>query len=132
MNKSNKAKAELLGMPFGTAGGRLRKLLLFDAIQRLGEDSCFRCGKPIELLAEFSIEHKKSWASSANPVEMFFSLENISFSHLACNIGAASKLNKVWISEAERSKVRSAGRRKDPVLYAKHLEEKRSAKRWRS
>lgn len=86
----NREKSALLGMPFGTASNRLRKAILFRLVQRLNEDKCFRCGKSIVSVDDLSIEHKESWQSAYDPVEAFFSLDNISFSHLSCNIAAGS------------------------------------------
>ncbi len=42
-------------------------------------------------MSEFSIEHKIPWQSAEDPKESFFDLDNIAFSHLKCNIKAASK-----------------------------------------
>jgi hypothetical protein len=91
MENGNKIKNDLLGMPHGTAVHQLRKKIMFDMMQRLGEDICFRCGKKIENIDYFSVEHKTSWQSSENPKEAFFDLENISFSHLNCNISAGER-----------------------------------------
>lgn len=82
---SSQRKAAKLGMPFGTAMGRLRKLVLFDLLKRFDENFCFKCGEEISLVADLSIEHKKPWESSNN-IELFWDLENIAFSHLACNV----------------------------------------------
>lgn len=86
--KENKEKA--LGMPYGTASGKLRKMLLFDYAKRMDESKCYRCGIEILHIEEFSIDHKKSWLFSKNPIESFFDLNNIAFSHIACNAAAAS------------------------------------------
>lgn len=94
--EGNARKASLLGMPAGTAMGRLRKDLIFRMSQRLGEDVCYRCGKVIETSAELSIEHKESWQTSAAPVETFFDVENIAFSHLRCNSSAAKRPTKIF------------------------------------
>jgi len=83
---SNKKKAQQLGMPPGTANGRLRKKLLFHLVKQLNQHFCYRCNKKIISLDEFSIEHIQGWLDSKNPVELFFDLNNISFSHLKCNI----------------------------------------------
>lgn len=91
MNNNNKIKSKLLGMPFGTASGRLRKAILFNLVQKLEEDICFRCGEKIENIDNFSIEHKEAWQKTDNPVESFFDLDNIAFSHLRCNIIAGEK-----------------------------------------
>lgn len=124
MDNPNRRKAELLGMPFGTATARLRKTLLFTMAQRLGEDVCYRCGNVIESESEFSIEHKTAWASAKNPVEMFFSLDNISFSHINCNIGARKQV-KIYSTPEDRARAKLDREYSDPVRYKAHLEAKR-------
>lgn len=79
----SKKKSEQLGMPFGTASARLRKLILFNLLQRLGEDICFHCNNKIDKVEELSIEHKEAWLN-VSP-DLFWDLNNISFSHLSCN-----------------------------------------------
>lgn len=76
-----------LGMNPSTASGRLLKDLLFYYIP---DKRCYHCGKEITR-QDFSIEHKIPWLDSENPVELFFNLDNISFSHLSCNISKARK-----------------------------------------
>ena len=85
---SNKEKTRVLGINFSTASQRLRKLILFDFMQRLDLDQCFQCGKQIEDVDDMSIEHKRPWQSADDPTAEFFNLDNIDFSHLRCNIGA--------------------------------------------
>lgn len=70
-------------MPFGTACGRLRKLVLFSLLQRHGENICFKCERRIESADELSLEHKKPWQNT-DP-RLFWDLNNIAFSHLRCN-----------------------------------------------
>jgi hypothetical protein len=84
-DKGNKRRAELLGMPFGTASNRLRKSIIFDLSSRLNLDVCFRCGEKILDVDSLSIEHKDSWMNSSDPIGSFFDLDNIAFSHLTCN-----------------------------------------------
>lgn len=91
MTNSNKKKYEQLGMPAGTAMARLKKNILFSLVQECGKDTCYRCGKKIEDVVNFSIEHKKPWQNSDTPKELFYDLNNIAFSHMNCNYGAASK-----------------------------------------
>src|SRR3954466_13344453 len=79
----NEIKAEELGMPFGTASNRLRKLLLFHYVKKAGHDICFKCSTPIETVEEFSIEHKQPWLYISS--DLFWDLDNIAFSHLKCN-----------------------------------------------
>ena len=85
---NNKKKTQQLGMPIGTASAILRKNIMFALIRQLDLDICFQCGERIEGADELSIEHKVPYLDSKNPKELFFSLDNIAFSHLTCNIGA--------------------------------------------
>ena len=87
----NEKKNEQLGMPFGTASGRLRKLILFALLKETNKNICFQCKKEILSIEELSIEHIVPWIDSENPKELFFSMDNISFSHLSCNVGAVRK-----------------------------------------
>lgn len=129
---ANKNKA--LGMPYGTATARLRKALLFDAITRLGECNCYRCGKPIELLKDFSIDHMKSWLFSENPIEFFFDLSNISYSHLSCNTAAGVRTQKKFKDKVERAREVSRRRRADPEQYAREhqgrINRRAAGKKW--
>jgi len=79
------SKDDQLGMPYGTACHRLRKMILFDLLEKRGENVCYRCGKLIDTYDELSVEHKKAWLN-VNP-ELFWDLDNIAFSHLRCNSG---------------------------------------------
>jgi hypothetical protein len=87
----NEKKFELLGEPIGTATAKLRKSVLFKLVQILELDVCFQCGEKIEDVADLSIEHKVPWQSAENPRESFYDLDNISFSHIRCNIVAANR-----------------------------------------
>jgi hypothetical protein len=89
MSVSNDNKAAKLGVSIGTAGGRLRKALLFTFAQRLGLDVCYRCGVTLETVDDFTIDHKQSWLLAADPVASFYDLSNIAFSHPSCNMAAA-------------------------------------------
>ncbi len=80
---NNERKSNQLGMSFGTAMYQLRKNIMFSLVQELNKDMCFRCGRKIETVREFSIEHMESWLD--NDIELFWDLTNISFSHLSCN-----------------------------------------------
>lgn len=93
MSPGNKRKNKQLGIPFGTAMGRLRKQLIFQLVRDCGKDICIRCGKPIRSLEEFSIDHRKPWLDTKNPVKLFYSLNNIGFSHLTCNVSTIRRHN---------------------------------------
>lgn len=84
MNK----KQEQLGMNPSTAQQRLLRDLLFFYSQKLGIKCC-RC-KEFLTRETFSIEHIKPWLNSADPKGLFFDLENVSLSHLSCNLVAAN------------------------------------------
>lgn len=90
MSIYNQKKTDQLGMPIGTATNKLRKKIIFHFIKLLELDNCYRCKKKIESEEVLSIEHKESWLDSNNPVEEFFDINNIAFSHLICNVRAGS------------------------------------------
>jgi len=83
-------KQEQLGMNPGTASHRLVKNILFDFIVKSGQNVCYHCSSPMDR-DTFSIEHKTPWLDSATPVELYFNLTNIGFSHKKCNYSAARK-----------------------------------------
>ena len=81
--KTNQEKNAQLGVNFGTASYRLKKMILFGLIRRLGETACFRCKTDIVSADDLSIDHKKPWLGVSN--DLFWDLDNIAFSHTACN-----------------------------------------------
>jgi hypothetical protein len=93
VKSGNRKKGSQLGMPLGTAYAKLRKSILFKLVQQTGQDLCFQCGEKIKSIDDLSIEHKKPWLD--NDPALFWNLENIAFSHLNCNIGAARKPLKI-------------------------------------
>jgi hypothetical protein len=86
---TNGRKADILGMPYGTAGNRLRKLIMFYLLERHGENVCFKCKRLIETAEELSIEHIRSWQLGGP--QLFWEMSNIAFSHLKCNRQSVSK-----------------------------------------
>lgn len=94
MHDSNARKSAFLGMPHGTACGRLRKLVLFHLLQKHGENVCYRCSRLIETADELSIEHKQPWEGVS--AELFWAMDNIAFSHLRCNLPHNYRGNGVW------------------------------------
>ena len=83
-------KKEQLGMNPSTASGRLVKDILWSFIVKNCQDTCCKCGNKMTR-ETFSIEHIKPWLDSDNPVDLYFDLDNISYSHLSCNIAAARR-----------------------------------------
>ena len=98
---SLKKKNDQLGMNVGTASNRLVKDTLFSLVK---DTPCHHCGGCLDR-DNFSIEHKTPWLDSEDPVGLFFDLDNITFSHLSCNSGAARKPNKKYESGLERKRV---------------------------
>lgn len=84
----SKKKSDLLGENFSTASSKLKKLIMFDLIQKLELDTCYRCSLKIENVETLSVEHTVSWQSADDPVQSFYDLDKIAFSHLKCNISA--------------------------------------------
>jgi len=82
-------KCEQLGIAHSVACQRLRKILLFDMAQRLNLTKCYRCGKEIADINDFTVDHIVPWRDSHDPLGVFLDLKNIAFSHHACNSGAA-------------------------------------------
>lgn len=95
-------KKEQLGINPSTAQHKLRKLILFSFVKRLGLDECYQCKCKIENVEELSIEHKVPWLDSKNPLELFFDLDNIAFSHLSCNVGAGRKVNLTKVVDGKQ------------------------------
>ena len=83
-------KQTQLGMNPSTASHRLLKDILWSLIVETKKDTCFKCNLPLTR-DTFSIEHKIPWLDSKNPLELFFDLNNITFSHLKCNVADARK-----------------------------------------
>lgn len=122
---NNKKKANVLGMPYGTANGKLKKNLMFNLVCKLNLNICFHCNTEINKVEEFSIEHKIPWLNSDKPVELFFNLENISFSHLKCNVDAGAKLPKLYANNKLKNQAKHQRRKSRPNTYARILENKR-------
>lgn len=83
MSKSNQRKSDILGMPFGTACNKLRRMVMFSLLVRYRENVCFKCGKLILKADDLSLEHE-AWQSAG--ASLFWDLDNITFSHVRCNL----------------------------------------------
>lgn len=89
-NNTQQRKTEQLNMNPSTASQKLIKDIIFDFIKQSKLTKCFQCGQEMTR-DNFSIEHKTPWLDSEKPVELFFSLDNISYSHHRCNVSAARR-----------------------------------------
>ena len=105
---SNAKKDVQLGMPHGTAANRFRNKILFSLLEKLGENICFQCGLKIESENDLSIEHKIPWLD--NSPDLFWDINNIAFSHLSCNVGAAKNYQKANPKHGTRSRYRAGCR----------------------
>ena len=94
-------KADQLGMNPSTAAGRLRKDLLFHFAAMLGHTQCYRCQEKLTK-DTFSIDHIEPWLDSDNPIELYFKLSNVAFSHHSCNCGAARHPTQKYFTDAEK------------------------------
>ena len=110
-------KQSQLGINPSTASHRLVKDLLFNYIK---ETPCFHCGKPLTR-ETFSIEHKVPWLDSEDPVGLYFDLNNIDFSHQACNASAARRPTRIYESTTERETARSRRRYTPEKRRARYL-----------
>ncbi len=117
---SNK-KSEVLAMAVGTAGWKLRKIILFDLLKRHNENVCFRCNEPIDNIDELSIDHKVDWLNAPNAKELFWDINNIAFSHLRCNAGAGGG-----------GKISAELRRKSPRERKQYQRDYRQSDKYRS
>jgi hypothetical protein len=99
VKNSNVKKARQLGMPHGTAQGRLVKMLLLRMAQDLGRDFCHRCGGRIESVKELSTDHKKEWLDA--DTALYWDLDNIAFSHRSCNYAAARRTTETFQASAK-------------------------------
>lgn len=88
-------------MNCSTAQNRLVKDLLYYYAVESQQVSCYHCKKPMTR-ENFSIEHIDPWLDSDDPIGNFFDLQNISFSHLSCNIKASRIPHKQDLTEDER------------------------------
>jgi hypothetical protein len=87
--RRNAKTKQQLGMSASTAYHRLVKSLLFKLAKEAGKNFCFRCSTIIVTEEEFSIEHIEDWCNRKNACELYFALDNITFSHRSCNRKAA-------------------------------------------
>jgi hypothetical protein len=83
--------------------------LLFDFVIKAGH-KCFRCGEELRR-KDFTIEHKTPWLGSEDPLGLYFDLENIAYSHAACNYRAGRRPNKLNRTSDELKAVNAARER---------------------
>ena len=115
-------KQKQLGMNPSTASAKLLKDILFDFVIKAGH-TCYKCKGKLTRKT-FSVEHIEPWLHSEDPVGLFFSLDNIAFSHLNCNISRARR-RKTTAEHGTRAKYQSGCKcvscKKASALYTRTL-----------
>ena len=106
----NDKKSVQLGIAFGTACHRLRKLILFNLVKETGRAVCFRCKQEIISSDDLSIDHMEVWLDSNKPIEKFFDYSNIAYSHGSCNTAACRRNKRYFTPEAKREAKRQQTR----------------------
>ncbi len=79
---------DLLGIEFGKANKRLFRKIMFTWAEQAGLNNCQICTKSIKTIDDWTIEHIKPWLSGQTDEEkcqLFYSFDNIGFSHTHCN-----------------------------------------------
>lgn len=99
-----------LGMNPSTARSRLMQDILWMLIEKNGMTHCHRCGKNM-CRKTFSVEHIEPWLDSETPLELYFDLNNISFSHQSCNSAAARRPHAAKDDDERKRRIREANAR---------------------
>ncbi len=117
-------KAQQLGMSPSTAAHRLRIDILFQLVVKAGY-RCWCCGGALTR-DTFSIEHKEAWLDSEDPIGLFFDLDNIAFSHHACNVGRARQPFK---RHASVKAAKATWKKENPGRHLAHKQKWRAKRR---
>jgi hypothetical protein len=86
---------DLLGMEFGKANHQLCRKIMYGWCCQLGLNKCYKgCPKKIiDRIEDWTVEHKNPWNKGKTKEEknrLFYSLENIAYSHKRCNCGSSN------------------------------------------
>ena len=86
-------KSEQLGMPFGTACGRLRNQIMFSLVVECNKNFCVRCKKEILFPLELSIDHIKPRSKYPH---LALRLSNVQVLELGLNKTKGARIVKDW------------------------------------
>lgn len=78
---SKKEKADVLGMPIGTARNKLLKSIVHYLLLEMGRCTCSKCGSLISTPADLSIEHIDEWLDNPNS---YWDLSNLRVCCVQC------------------------------------------------
>jgi hypothetical protein len=84
-----------LEMSLSKAKYKLLRKIMYTYIVYLKLNTCHRCQDTINSVDSMSIEHKVPWRHSTIAKELFFDMDNITFSHVKCNNEFRRKSNEV-------------------------------------
>jgi hypothetical protein len=125
IRRTKEYKSELGLLPT-TANLRLSRSLLFNYAKRLGMGNCFRCGKEIISIEDFTLDHKQEWRH--NDPRLFWDIDNIAFSHQLCN--ASSNRVARFYQARTHKKCNECKEEKDLNSFGTRIQ--RGQKRYRS
>lgn len=112
-------RAELLGMPYGTAEKQLRKAIIYELAQQLGKNVCRWCNSAIDSPDDLAITHVQDWQEDA---ASFWDLANVAFSHVSCAAERGGKrqeevMSRIEVIVEDENGKRLAGTRHKNQLY---------------
>lgn len=84
-------QAAQLGMPMGTARSKLQRKLIWDLLNKAGENECEHCGDWISRPEDLAITHVEPWLD--NDPELFWDTRNVAFMHPPCAEHSAAERN---------------------------------------
>jgi hypothetical protein len=142
--KKSKRDDELYGPQLGVdsvacAQHYVRRLYLLHLLHLTGKGKCVRCGQLLEDPNDLSLDHIKPWRNQPDAKELFWSIENLGYSHKACNIEASiAPRRKTKEQHLERERTREAARvarlaQEDPEALEREREihrQKMKARYW--
>ena len=126
MGRKSKQYAESIGYnQIAHASRVLMKDLVYHFYKKHGGGKCYRCGKKLKR-DDFTIDHIEPWRNKVNAKELFFNINNISFSHISCNtLAKEPKPLKHGLDKTYRKGCRCNLCKKAHALYRKERRNKK-------
>lgn len=117
-----------LGKGMTSANHQLHRDLLFDFAIKTGH-FCYRCGQPLTR-DTFTIDHIVPWLDTENAKALFFSIDNIAFSHRVCNLSVTRRVKKyaTFKEQEKASNLRYKTKHRERLLeYGREYRRKKAA-----